>query len=312
MPVETASFPLPLEQAQDEALNGKNDQARIVGIRSLRYHIDDATDDTQLRINTSILDLYGSITHEYRRAFESRIAAGETPEEAAGRIRNHPVITAISEALRRILSRPALQGGCFDHEHAWRLDFLELNGCNLAYAVLKGASLCHSNLAQSRLEHTDLSEADLSGVDFSGARLAHADLSDAELSGAKLAWADLSHARMNRAFINQADLTGAVLDHALLHHAFLSETDMTKASLTGADLTGANVFAAKLSQVRLQEADLTGTGITSERIRALTLSVQASPETRWGMESDRDGINPLASTYYEEQPPGEEERLSPA
>lgn len=298
--MQPATFPLELDQAREEALRGRNSDDRVIGIRSLRYYVADPEGDTaQRETNISVLDTFGDIVQEYRRVLESvAVAGGETPEAAAERMRNSPVLMAVSESMRRILSRPSLPGGCLDHAHPWHLDLLTLNDCKLPHAVLKKASLRYCDLTQSNLAEADLSGADLTGVELSGAKLTNANLTDADLTGAKLAWADFSHASLERAFLNQADLTGAVLDNASLRRAFLSETEMTKTSLAEADLTAANLFAAKLSLARFQGSVLKETGITPERLKALKLSIQSSPETRWGADTDRDGMNPLNPAYY--------------
>lgn len=105
-----------------------------------------------------------------------------------------------------------------------------VKGCDLAGAVLIGASLRTANLR---------------GTSLAGADLGHARLDGADLSECVLRQASLVRAVARGARFDKADLTDAVLATAdLMMASFMNAT------IRGADLRGTNLYGADMARVR--------------------------------------------------------------
>ncbi|MFM1160030.1 pentapeptide repeat-containing protein [Yersinia enterocolitica] len=83
---------------------------------------------------------------------------------------------------------------------------MNLCGCYLSNADLRGLDLSAADLSGANLKN-----ANLSGADLSGSTLSDTDLSGCNLCFAKLACADLNGADLSGANLNGADLSGADL-----------------------------------------------------------------------------------------------------
>jgi uncharacterized protein YjbI with pentapeptide repeats len=121
---------------------------------------------------------------------------------------------------------------------AARLDEALLDGAELTYGLMYGASF-----AGAHLERADLT----GGAWLQGANFLQAQLQGADLTGAKLQLADLSNAGLQGAVLALANLEGAGLRDASLDGAYLPWTrlegvDLSGARLPGTDLRGAVVW----------------------------------------------------------------------
>lgn len=292
----------PWQQGFEQAIAGVERDAdpdvRILAIRSLRYHMTRAEDDSQLSRNIRILEVFSSILSGCRQSPAVAGTQSRDRNNMPADMRGDPVVLAIGDVLRRVFARPNHGIGCFDHPGAWCMDFLDLRACHFSGSQLEQTSFHGARLGRSDFTSANLERADFTSADLTSANFAHAVLSGAELSGANMAWADLSNAKMEGIFANHTNFSGAILDHVTLVRALLSGADMTKTSLTGADLHGANMFAVHIHEAKLEHAVLAGTGITKDRIDALGETVRWNVATRWGSNHDRDERNPLNHEYY--------------
>lgn len=163
------------------------------------------------------------------------------------------------------------------------LDFREvdLENCDLSYAILPNQDFSNSNLSNSDLNNSVLYKAQLinavlQGANLQGADLQKADLRDADLQGvdlrganlqgANLQYADLRGADLEDVDLFYADLTNADLSNANLREANLMQANLTKAKLQGADLTGADLRGAKSLGANLTGAKLDGTILSKDKI----------------------------------------------
>jgi hypothetical protein len=117
------------------------------------------------------------------------------------------------------------------------LEEAQLDGAQLAHALLPGA-----NFAGARLDRADLTGAWLHGANFLLASLQGADLSGAkpqlaDFTSAGMQGANLSLASLEGAVLRDAELEGANMQMAVLHGA-----DMSGAKVQGSDMTGAHVW----------------------------------------------------------------------
>jgi hypothetical protein len=91
-----------------------------------------------------------------------------------------------------------------------------LNGANLAAAVLRGADLGKANLSRANLTDAILGGCDFRGATLLGAKFSRGNLSLADLSGANLSGADLENADLSGANLNRTNLSLANLSNAQL------------------------------------------------------------------------------------------------
>ena len=103
----------------------------------------------------------------------------------------------------------------------------------------------------------------LDGANLAEAILTGARLDEASLRAAKLAAANLVEVTLRRANLEGANLNNAGLVDAVLREANLKGANLSEADLFGADLTGANLSGADLSESRLTRAILTGANSTA-------------------------------------------------
>lgn len=117
--------------------------------------------------------------------------------------------------------------GCFS-------DFsrVDLNDCDLNFAILlnhdfSNSNLSYSNLSNSILCNVHLKNADLRGADLRGADLREANFSEAHLEGALLEGAylhgaHLENANLAGAHLGDVDLSVAILDNTILPNGEIS------------------------------------------------------------------------------------------
>jgi uncharacterized protein YjbI with pentapeptide repeats len=159
---------------------------------------------------------------------------------------------------------------------------LQLGGCDLRDADLRGLDLAEANLAG----------ADLRGAAMEGAQLAGADLSAALMDGARLDGANLRHARLVGASFRQAQLSGAHLEQALLHgarfegahlpHARLNGARLHDAHFDGATLWGASLRGAELDGGHFTGADLHDVDLDGAYFAGSSLADADLAQARWG------------------------------
>lgn len=292
------TWPLGYEQSLAGIERSRDTDKRILAIRSSRYYIESAGDDTQLSKNMRIFETFSTLLYQYRKRFDAAVSQGGDAISLAENISNNPLIREIGSVLRHALAKPQPDIGCFDHPLVWCMDFLDLQQCNFPRARLEQSSFYRTELGQTNFTYANLTGIDLTDADLSSADLSHVILSGAKLNDVNMAWANLSHAAMQGVFANNANLSGAILNHAVLADAFLSGANMVKASLIGTDLRDANMFAVQLHEAKLENTILTGTGITIERIERIGEIAQWNAGTRWGNDVDCDRRNPLHHDYY--------------
>ena len=95
--------------------------------------------------------------------------------------------------------------------------WLETNGKQGVFAILRdadlrGANLTYANLGNANLGGADLTDADLTDADLTGANLSYANLRGANLGGSSLMDANLEYANLTDADLTDADLTGTILE----------------------------------------------------------------------------------------------------
>jgi len=169
---------------------------------------------------------------------------------------------------------------------------LNLQGIQLASAILTKCDLCRSDLSEANLREIDLVEAIAEKANFSKADLVEANLQNSNLLGAnlqnttlikanfftaKLKQADLSHADLKSADLRDADLSETDMSSAVLEEANLQNTNLSEANLRSAVLTQANLANAKLrrtmlSQANLKNADLRGADLFESDLTGAILS----------------------------------------
>ena len=113
---------------------------------------------------------------------------------------------------------------------------IDLEGANLALALLNGMQLAGVDLYQA-----DLTGAELRGTDLSGARLVGTVFNLASMEGATLAGCNLTYAVLTDAALDGADLKGATLWEADLRYARLVNVELSGADLSRADLRDAKL-----------------------------------------------------------------------
>jgi uncharacterized protein YjbI with pentapeptide repeats len=133
-----------------------------------------------------------------------------------------------------------------DTDGAARLD---LRRTDLRGADLNGLQLARAILHEAHLEGASLQAVDLAGADLRGAHLNHADLVEADLQDA-----DLRQAHLEAAYLVDAHLEGANLGGAFMAGAYLGGAHLQGADLGGAQLDGAYLYKAQLDGVSLQGA----------------------------------------------------------
>ena len=179
----------------------------------------------------------------------------------------------------------------------WKLDHLDLSGCQLSDGDFSECSFEGSDLTSAILRRTNLSKADFSEATLSRAVLVEADLSWAKLSRASLVGADMrrctaraanfTDALLLRARLNDSDCLGANFSHinataaqfesANLECADISHATMMNASLYGANCSWANFCDtrlnwANLSWSLLEAADMENANLTGANICAANLN----------------------------------------
>ncbi|MGA2498989.1 MAG: pentapeptide repeat-containing protein [Tepidisphaeraceae bacterium] len=172
-----------------------------------------------------------------------------------------------------------LGGACWPH--------VDLSGCKLLDADLRGAdlsaaSLDHAMLPGANLRNAVLRKARLVGIDATGA-----DFSSADLSGA-----DATDAVFTHAGLAEASLTDALLRDASLHR-----TKLMRARLTRADLSGAVLGQIEIEDADLRNADFSGASFHMGSSRSgLVGSTIASEGTRTGFYTDDFGDQDFKAT----------------
>ena len=193
---------------------------------------------------------------------------------ACGRVTKEifPIQWPSREAFGNWLAR--LQGQRIDYEPMFVLDclsFLDLQNCllicrdlyraNLEGANLAGAILEEANLERANLEGAFLKRANLEGANLRGAYLEEAFLERANLEGANLLGAYLEEAFLERANLKRAFLVGANLKRAFLVGANLERANLKGANLAGAFLQWADIERANLVGANLEGANLEGANL---------------------------------------------------
>ncbi len=193
---------------------------------------------------------------------------------ACGRVTKEifPIQWPSREAFGNWLAR--LQGQRIDYEPMFVLDclsFLDLQNCllicrdlyraNLEGANLAGAILEEANLERANLEGAFLKRANLEGANLRGAYLEEAFLERANLEGANLRGAYLEEAFLERANLKRAFLVGANLKRAFLVGANLERANLKGANLAGAFLQWADIERANLVGANLEGANLEGANL---------------------------------------------------
>jgi hypothetical protein len=166
-----------------------------------------------------------------------QIEAGESPEEAAAKIKR-----AFREPHFYSSGPLCLSGG-----------IINLDGADLSGGI---------DLTDVRtLSEADFSGADLSGVDVSDRASPGANLDDVVMEDTKLHGANLRGAYMRRATMSSAELADTDLSGS-----HLSEADLRFADLSGAILSDADLSDANLEYANLSGANLSGAIVTEEQL----------------------------------------------
>ena len=195
---------------------------------------------------------------------------------ACGRVTKEifPIQWPSREAFGNWLAR--LQGQRIDYEPMFVLDclsFLDLQNCLLICRDLYRANLEGANLAGAILEEANLERANLEGANLRGAYLEEAFLERANLKRAFLVGANLK-----RAFLVGANLERANLKGANLAGAFLQWADIERANLVGANLEGANLEGANLGWANLGWANLVGANFIDANVKGTILDTEVKTE----------------------------------
>ena len=110
------------------------------------------------------------------------------------------------------------------------------------------ANLQGANLAGAILNHADLSVANLQGANLTGAKIIQATLHVANLINADLTKANLDGADLFGAYLANANLAGTDID---LSGADLSETNLTAVDLSFSNFTQTKIVAGNLDRTKL-------------------------------------------------------------
>lgn len=107
--------------------------------------------------------------------------------------------------------------GCFS-------DFsrVDLNDCDLNFAILLNHDFSNSNLSYSNLSNSILCNVHLKNADLRGADLREANFSEAHLEGAYLHGTHLENANLAGAHLGDVDLSVAILDNTILPNGEIS------------------------------------------------------------------------------------------
>jgi uncharacterized protein YjbI with pentapeptide repeats len=176
---------------------------------------------------------------------------------------------------------------------------LDLTGADFSRAELEHATFvgCKApavSFAGARLDHARF----VSGCDLAGAVLAGASLRACNLRGTSLPGADLGHARLDGADLSECVLREASLLRVVARGARFDKADLTDASLATADLMQASFMNATIRGVDLRGSNLYGADMARVRSDAhvhlqdaVLVKVRVhpthAPESSRGPESSR-------------------------
>ena len=141
------------------------------------------------------------------------------------------------------------------------LDNAQMSGANLTGATLDSASMANATLTRATLDNAQMSGANLTGATLDSASMANAALTRATLDNAQMSGANLTGATLDSASMANANLTGIIMDKSTLKNAQLSRADFSRGALRlakfpEANLAGARFFAANLTEVDFTDATL--------------------------------------------------------
>jgi len=156
--------------------------------------------------------------------------------------------------------------------NAWRLrngdaDLSEVDLCDAALNLvnLAGCNLFKANLRGTELYFADLSEANLEGANLEHSKLTRASLYLADLRGASFVGANLAQANLSNATLDGAKFAGALFTQTVLAHVNLATTSGLDACLhLGPSSIGIDTLL--LSRGEIPEEFLRGCGVPEQFI----------------------------------------------
>jgi len=134
-----------------------------------------------------------------------------------------------------------------------------------------GVNWAGCDLHSANIEGANLAFAILTGADLSSVRAADIDMTGANLTAATLVGAHMERAIATNASLWSADLTGANLAGANLSGAYLYGTNFQDASLSDVNFTGADLTYALFSSADMSGANLTNTDLTDAYLSGVDL-----------------------------------------
>ena len=156
---------------------------------------------------------------------------------------------------------------------AWAIRTMDMQGADLAGAVLNDMDLCgvvldNVNLQGADLRRSNLRDARLTRCNLRGAELDHIDLVDTRIfscdfSNAKLRAANLAAAELIDCNFDSADMLSCNLTCADVSGCNMRNTMLTGAKMNMSDLRGSKFLNADLSYANLAQADLRGAALSA-------------------------------------------------
>lgn len=161
---------------------------------------------------------------------------------------------------------------------------VDLENCDLSYAILPNQDFSNSNLSNSDLNNSVLYKAKLINVDLQGANLRGALLQKSILEGADLIMANLENADLREAVFKNNKLFGAILRYANLQDTNLIKINLRNTDLRNANLLNANLRDADLQSSKLYYEDLSGSILDNTILPNGEISCKESDDKNGGSQ----------------------------
>ena len=161
---------------------------------------------------------------------------------------------------------------------------VDLENCDLSYAILPNQDFSNSNLSNSDLNNSVLYKAQLINVDLQGANLRGALLQKSTLEGADLIMANLENADLREAVFKNNKLFGAILRYANLQDTNLIKINLRNTDLRNANLLNANLRDADLQSSKLYYEDLSGSILDNTILPNGEISYKKSDDKNGGSQ----------------------------
>lgn len=161
---------------------------------------------------------------------------------------------------------------------------VDLENCDLSYAILPNQDFSNSNLSNSDLNNSVLYKAQLINVDLQGANLRGALLQKSTLEGADLIMANLENADLREAVFKNNKLFGAILRYANLQDTNLIKINLRNTDLRNANLLNANLRDADLQSSKLYYEDLSGSILDNTILPSGEISYKKSDDKNGGSQ----------------------------